>query len=146
MRFIIDGCGVQPFEPAREARRGRGLPTGRSAGISRRSDQPLGSLPARRPDSAGFGSSSKFERAAVNLHPLSPRTGPEPRPDSPGDGPGGASPERRCAKDLPAGLKGTFVSRLVGVVRRRQTTWEQMALPVSVSLVMWKKGRRQELC
>jgi ribosomal protein S12 methylthiotransferase accessory factor len=143
VRSIIDGYGMQPFELlARHVEEGAFQPP-----------VLLGSLDLLTSLWADFRpgvltalglTTGQIERAAVKIHPSSPEAGLEPRPDS---GPRfrqrltGASLRQRP----PAGLED-FVSRLVGVVRRQQTIWEYMSLPIGLSLLMWHQGRRQESC
>jgi len=142
VRSIIDGYGMQPFELlARHVRGGAFQPP-----VVLDSLDLLPSLWANpRPGvltALGL-TTGQIERAAVNLHPSS-ETGLEPRPDT-----GLRFRQRFAGASLrqrpPAGLED-FVSRLVGVVRRQQMTWEYMSLPVGISLVMWNRGRRQEPC
>lgn len=143
VRFIIDGYGAQPFELlARHVEEGAFQPP-----VPLESLDLLPSLwAAFRPGvltALGL-TTGQIERVAVTLHPSSPETGLEPRPDS---GPQfrqrftGASLRQRP----PTGLED-FVSRFAGMVRSQQTIWEYMSLPVGVSLVMWNQGSRQELC
>ncbi len=143
VRSIIDGYGAQPLELlARHVEEGAFQPS-----------VPLESLDLLPSLWAGFRpgvltalglTTGQIERAAVNLHPFSPGTGLEPHPDS-----GPRFRQRLTGTSLrqrpPTGLED-FVSRLVGVVRRQQTIWDYMSLPVGISLVMWNGGRRQELC
>jgi ribosomal protein S12 methylthiotransferase accessory factor len=143
VRFIIDGYGAQPFELlARHIEEGAFQPP-----VPLESLDLLTSLLATfRPGvltALGL-ATGQIERATVTLHPSSPETGLELRPDS--------EPRFRqrftgasLRQRPPTGLED-FVSPLAGVVRWQQTTWEYMSLPVGISLVMWNRGRRQELC
>lgn len=82
-----------------------------------------------------------IETTPVTLHPHA--AGVEPPPYEPRElcGPFvDASLRQKALPDLDG-----FVSRSCGVVRNRQTMWGYMSLPVSTALVMWNRGRRQEL-
>jgi len=143
LRYIIDGYGAQPFELlARHVEEGAFQPS-----IPLESLDLLTDLWATfRPGvltALGL-TTGQIERAPVTLHPASPEVGLEPDLD-PGPHFRQVLTDASLRQRSPRGLED-FVSRLVGVVRRQHTIWEYMSLPVGTGLVMWNRGRRQELC
>jgi thiazole/oxazole-forming peptide maturase SagD family component len=143
LRYIIDGYGAQPFELlARHVEEGAFEPS-----VPLESLDLLTDLWAElRPGiltALGL-TTGQIERATVTLHPASPEVGVEVPPD-PGLHFQQILTDASLRQRSPSGLED-FVSRLVGVVRRQHTIWEYMSLPVGTGLVMWNRGRRQELC